>query len=144
MGAKTFFTKSEQQQIVNTIAVAEKNTSGEIRVHIDDTCKGDVLDTAAHHFNQLKMYKTELRNGVLFYLSVDDHQFAIIGDKGINEKVPEGFWDNVRDTVISHFKQQQFAVGLAKGIEMTGEKLKQYFPYQTNDKNELSNEISFR
>ena len=144
MGAKTFFSKSEQQQIVDAIAVAEKNTSGEIRIHLDDTCKGDVLDAAAHRFNQLKMYKTELRNGVLFYLSVNDHQFAIIGDKGINEKVPEGFWDSVRDTVITNFKQKQFALGLIKGIEMAGEKLKQYFPYQSNDKNELSNEISFR
>lgn len=143
MSTKSFFTKQEQLTILQAIAGAEKNTSGEVRVHLDGKCNGEVLDVAAHWFNKLKMNETELRNGVLFYLSVKDRKFAILGDKGINEKVPHDFWDSVRDTVIHHFKKQEFALGLSKGIEMAGEKLKLYFPYQSDDTNELSDDISF-
>jgi uncharacterized membrane protein len=89
------------------------------------------------------MDKTELRNGVLFYLAVSDKMFAILGDKGINEKVPAGFWDNIRDSMLGHFKQNEFTEGLSKGIEMAGEKLISHFPYQRNDVNELDNEITF-
>lgn len=143
MSAKKFFTSEQQNSIKQAIAAAELNTSGEVRVHIDDTCKEDVLDKAANMFHQLKMDKTALRNGVLFYLAVTDHKFAILGDKGINEKVPTDFWDNIKDVMLDHFKKQQFTEGLCKGIEMAGEKLKSHFPLQTNDTNELNNEVSF-
>lgn len=143
MSAKKFFTSEQQNSIKQAIAAAELNTSGEVRVHIDDTCKEDVLDKAANMFHQLKMDKTALRNGVLFYLAVTDHKFAILGDKGINEKVPMDFWDNIKDVMLDHFKKQQFTEGLCKGIEMAGEKLKSHFPLQTNDTNELNNEVSF-
>lgn len=143
MSATKFFTKEQQEAIVQSIANAELNTSGEVKVHIDNKCKGDVLDVAADYFKQLKMHETELRNGVLFYLSVDDHKFAILGDKGINEKVPHDFWDHIRDVMLSHFKQKQFTEGLCKGIEMAGEKLKVHFPYNKADANELSNDMSF-
>ena len=143
MSTRTFFTKEEQNKIEEAISSAEKNTSGEIRVYLDNKCGEDVLDAATFQFKKLKMHKTELRNGVLFYLSLNDRKFAILGDKGIHEKVPENFWDSIRNTVIAHFKKQEFAQGLIKGIEMAGEKLKTHFPYQTNDTNELSNDISF-
>jgi|ERR1017187_5164448 uncharacterized membrane protein len=143
MGAKNFFTKEQQNAIVQSITNAELNTSGEVKVRIDSKCKGDVLDVAADYFKKLEMHKTELRNGVLFYLSVNDRKFAIFGDKGINEKVPANFWDNIRDVMLNYFKQQQFAEGLSKGIEMAGEKLKTHFPHKKNDTNELSNELSF-
>jgi uncharacterized membrane protein len=143
MNAKKFFSKEQQESIQAAISAAELNTSGEIRVHIDDKCKGDVLATASLVFHELKMDKTKLRNGVLFYLSVSDHLFAILGDKGINEKVPAGFWDNIRDTMLAHFKQEQFTEGLNKGIAMAGEKLKAHFPLENNDTNELSNEVTF-
>lgn len=143
MSAKKFFTKEQQDAIVKAIEVAEHATSGEVRVHIDDECRGEVLDVAATVFHKLKMNKTDLRNGVLFYLAVDNRKFAILGDKGINSKVPENFWDNIKETMLSFFKQGQFAEGLCKGIEMAGEKLKEHFPYQSNDTNELSDEISF-
>ena len=143
MSAKKFFTSEQQNSIKQAIAAAELNTSGEVRVHIDDTCKEDVLDKAANMFHQLKMDKTALRNGVLFYLAVTDHKFAILGDKGINEKVPVDFWDNIKEVMLSHFKKQEFTEGLCKGIEMAGEKLKSHFPLQTNDTNELNNEVSF-
>jgi len=137
------FTKEQQNQIVEAIKQAELNTSGEIRVHIEKRCKIDVLDRAANIFAKLKMHKTELRNGVLFYLSIEDRKFAILGDAGINEKVPENFWESVKETVLEQFKSGNQAEGLVKGILMAGEKLKAHFPYQKDDVNELSNEISF-
>ena len=143
MGAKKFFTKDEQNLIKHAIAKAELNTSGEVRVHIDNKCNGDVLDVAANQFKKLDMHKTELRNGVLFYLSVSNRKFAILGDKGINEKVPANFWDIIRDEMAIHFKQNNFVEGLSKGIAMAGEKLKIHFPYQSNDINELSDEVSY-
>jgi len=143
MSAKKFFTPDQQKSIQKSIANAELNTSGEIRVHIDDKCKEAVLDKAADTFHMLKMDKTDLRNGVLFYLAVSDHKFAILGDKGINEKVPEDFWDNIKIVMLEHFKKQQFTEGLCKGIEMAGEKLKVNFPLQSNDTNELTDELSF-
>lgn len=137
------FTKEQQKMIVDAIKQAEHNTSGEIRVHIEKKCKIDVLDRAANVFAILKMHKTELRNGVLFYLSVEDRKFAILGDVGINIKVPENFWDSVKNTVLEQFKQGNQTEGLIQGILMAGEKLKAHFPYQKDDVNELSDEISF-
>jgi uncharacterized membrane protein len=143
MGARSFFTGEQQQTIKNAIIAAELNTSGEIRVHIDTECKGDVLARAAIVFSDLNMDKTDLRNGVLFYLAVSDKLFAILGDKGINEKVPVDFWDNIRDVMLEHFKKDEFTQGLKKGIEMAGEKLITHFPYHREDINELENEITF-
>jgi uncharacterized membrane protein len=141
--AKDILSKADQQLVVDAIKEAELDTSGEIRVHIDKTCKEDVLDRAAYVFETLKMHETELRNGVLFYVAVEDHKFAILGDAGINSKVPENFWDGIRDEVISKFKQNDYAQGLANGIRMAGKELKAHFPFQKGDVNELDNDISF-
>jgi uncharacterized membrane protein len=143
MTAANFFDKEEKQLIKEAIAHAELNTNGEIRLHVDNRCKIDVLDCAAGWFEKLEMHKTEQRNGVLFYLAVKDKKFAIIGDSGINAVTPEGFWDNIKHELLTFFKEEKFAEGLLKGIEMAGEKLKEYFPYNTDDVNELSDEISF-
>jgi len=137
------FTKEQQKQIVEAIKQAENNTSGEIRIHIEEECKKDVLDRASDVFAMLKMHKTELRNGVLFYLSIKDHKFAILGDAGINSKVPENFWEAVKEAVLEQFKTGNQTEGLVKGILMAGEKLKAHFPFQKEDVNELSDEISF-
>ena len=106
-------------------------------------CKGDVLDRAAYIFEKLEMHKTELRNGVLFYLAVEDRKFAILGDAGINAVTPEDFWDSIKEKMLEHFKKDEFAAGLVTGITLAGEKLKEHFPYQQDDVNELSDEISF-
>ncbi len=143
MKPKDYFTPDQQQQIVDAIEEAEINTSGEIRVHIDLTCKGDVLDQAAKTFAMLKMHKTKLRNGVLIYLSVQDHKFAILGDAGINSQVPENFWETTKQAMLNQFKENNMTEGLVTGITMAGEQLKKYFPYQDNDINELENNISF-
>lgn len=137
------FTAEQKTFVVNAIKQAELNTSGEIRVHIESKSKESVLDRAADVFAMLKMHLTEQRNGVLFYLATGDKQFAILGDAGINEKVPNDFWETIKDMMQQHFKNGEFALGLAKGIEMAGEKLKEFFPYQSDDVNELPDEISF-
>ncbi|MDD5570815.1 MAG: TPM domain-containing protein [Bacteroidales bacterium] len=139
-----FFTEEQKALIAEAIARAERETSGEIRLHIDSHCKGDVLDNAAYIFAKLKMHKTKLRNGVLFYLAVNNKKFAILGDAGINAVVPKNFWNDVKDKVISNFKEEKYTEGLIAGIEMAGYKLKEFFPYKEGeDKNELSDDISF-
>lgn len=143
MSVENFFSKEEKKQIADAIAQAELNTSGEIRLHVEGRCKIDVLDRAAYVFAQLKMHETAQRNGVLFYLAVYDHKFAILGDAGINHLVPENFWDEIKETMLGFFKEGKFTEGLSKGILMAGEQLKANFPYHSDDVNELSDEISF-
>ncbi|MGE0018192.1 MAG: TPM domain-containing protein [Draconibacterium sp.] len=143
MNVQKYFTEENKLQIANAIRAAETNTSGEIRVHIEKHCREEVLDRAAFWFEKLEMHKTELRNGVLFYLAIEDHKFAILGDAGINQKVPADFWNETKEIVISKLKDGAFADGLAAGIIRAGEQLKAHFPYKTGDVNELSNDISF-
>jgi uncharacterized membrane protein len=142
MNPAKFFTEEEKERIVQAIKEAEKETSGEIRLHIESRCKGDPLQRAMKVFARLKMHKTALRNGVIIYLAIDDRKFAIYGDKGINEKVPENFWEDVKEVLAQHFKQNKHVDGLVKGIHMIGEKLKEFFPHQADDVNELSDDIS--
>jgi uncharacterized membrane protein len=141
--ARNFFTAEQQQEIIHAIQAAEKNTSGEIRLHLEESCGNDVIARAAVIFQKLNMHKTELRNGVLIYLAVKDRQFAIIGDVGINENVPEDFWDNIKDQMLVHFKQEHFVDGLKIAIENSGRELKHYFPRADDDVNEMTDEISF-
>jgi uncharacterized membrane protein len=143
MKASSFFTKEQQAHIGAAIKEAEEATSGEIRVHIESTLEGDVLDRAAWVFKKLGMHKTAERNGVLFYLAVVSRKFAIVGDAGINAKVPAGFWDNVKELLEDHFREDRFAEGLAIGISKAGLQLKDHFPWRKDDVNELSDEISF-
>jgi uncharacterized membrane protein len=142
--ATQLFSPEQKAQIVAAIQEAEKQTSGEIQVHIESTCKGEVLDRAAQVFKLLKMYQTKERNGVLVYLAVVDHKFAILGDAGINAKVPSDFWESTKDLMASHFRQGKFTEGLIEGIHHAGDQLKTHFPYDhRDDQNELSNEVSF-
>lgn len=137
------FDKKQQESIIEAIRLAELNTSGEIRVHVEPKCPGDAYDRALQVFEELKMHETEQKNGVLFYLAYKDKKFSIVGDEGIHSKVKDSFWNEVRDILTQHFKQNNFTEGLAEGITKAGEKLKSFFPYQSNDSNELSNDISF-
>jgi uncharacterized membrane protein len=141
--AKKLFSDADRNAIVSAISDAEENTSGEIRVHIESSFKGDVLDQAAYIFKKLGMVETEQRNGVLFYLAVKNRSFAILGDAGINAVVPENFWEDVRNTMQKEFVEGRMTEGLVKGIHMAGEKLKKHFPHQSDDVNELSDDISF-
>jgi uncharacterized membrane protein len=141
--AEIFFTPEEKFNITKAIKDAEKDTSGEIRVHIENNCKVDVLDRAAQLFEILKMHKTAKRNGVLFYLAVVDRKFSIIGDAGIIAVTPDDFWDRIKESMQAMFVKGEFADGLITGIHMAGKALKEYFPYEKDDINELSDEISF-
>lgn len=143
MSIQKYFSEENKLQIINAIRAAETNTSGEIRVHIEKYCSGDVLDRAAYIFDKLEMQKTKLRNGVLFYLAIYDRKFAVLGDTGINQKVPSDFWESINDKMKSRFMNGQFSDGISEGVILAGSQLKEHFPYQTDDVNELSDEISF-
>ena len=143
MKASAFFTREQQVAIVRAIGEAEHATSGEIRVHIETSCKADVLDEAAWLFRKVGMHKTADRNGVLIYLALKDRKFAIIGDTGINSVVPLGFWDEIRDHMKNRFSENLFTEGLTEGIIMAGQQLKEHFPHSKDDINEITDTISF-
>jgi uncharacterized membrane protein len=138
-----FFTKKEKSQIVAAIQEAEKNTSGEIRVHLQYRVREPVYGHAQKVFQRIGMTKTAQRNGVLIFLATGNKKFAVLGDVGINEKVPEGFWNDVVQIMREYFKQNKFAEGISEAVLRIGEKLKAYFPYEVHDKNELSDQISY-
>lgn len=139
---EAFLKPSEEQDIVESIRLAELNTSGEIRVHIEKTSKGDANLRALDVFHTLKMDNTKLQNAVLIYVAIEDKTFVIYGDKGINDVVPKDFWESTKDIIQSHFKAGNFKQGLIDGIKKSGEQLKQFFPYTDLDENELTNDIS--
>jgi uncharacterized membrane protein len=137
-----FLTASEEQDIVNAILEAEKNTSGEIRVHIEAHTSKDHYERAKEVFHLLKMDNTKQENGVLIYVAVNDKKFVICGDKGINAVVPKDFWQSTKNAIQLHFEKGEFKIGLMAGIKKAGEELNSHFPWHSNDTNELSNEIS--
>jgi uncharacterized membrane protein len=143
ISAADFFSKQEQEDIKQAILNAELDTSGEIRVHIESTLSGDILDRAAFVFKKLGMDQTEQRNGVLIYLAVKNRRFAIIGDVGINRLVPENFWDDIKSSMLNHFRESRFTDGLIEAITLAGLQLKKHFPHLKEDKNELPDDVSF-
>lgn len=144
MATRDLFTADQQQRIIAAIRDAELATSGEIRVHVEATCPDpDPVQRAIQVFGTLGMHQTKEQNGVLFYLAVNDRKFAVVGDKGIDKHVPTGFWDNTKDVLRRYFAVGDYTEGLAQGIAMAGQHLKQFFPHTTNDTNELSDDISF-
>jgi uncharacterized membrane protein len=141
--AKSFFTLEEQQRIVEAIREAEKNTSGEIRVHIDNFCFGSVVKKAQKLFQKLGMFQTNDRNGILIYIATLSHKIAVVGDEGIHQKLGAEYWDSIVKEIVDAFAHHKKADGLTKGIINCGHQLKIYFPYQSGDKNELNDSISF-
>jgi len=139
---EAFLTKEEEQEIISAIRIAEKNTSGEIRVHIEATSNKDPYERSLEVFHLLKMDNTKDANAVLIYVAVKDKKFVIYGDKGINKVVPKDFWNSTKDIMQSHFKNANFKQGIVDGILKAGEELQTHFPWQIDDENELSNEIS--
>jgi uncharacterized membrane protein len=137
------FTTKEQEAIAEAIAEAEKATSGEIRIAVEKNCSDSAFDRATQYFVKLGMDKTAEKNGVLIYLSYEDHKFAIIGDSGINKLVPEDFWETTQVAMKAHFMSGKLADGIIAGIALAGEKLALFFPYKSDDINELPNEIIF-
>ena len=141
---KEFLSKSQEDNILQVIAAAELQTSGEIKVHIESECNYELpLERAIEVFNQLKMNETQERNGVIIYVATNSKKFAIYGDSGINKVVPTNFWNEVAAAMKGHFADSNFAEGISRAIYLCGEKLKTFFPYNNNDTNELTNDISF-
>lgn len=139
---EAFLTAEEEQEIVKAILTAEKNTSGEIRVHIEAHTRLNPMERAKEVFHLLKMDNTKDENGVLIYVAVNDRKFAICGDRGINKVVPDGFWDSTRNAIQKQFKKENFKQGIIDGILEAGKELEAHFPWQHGDKNELSDEVS--
>lgn len=138
-----FFSNKEKKRIVEAIRAAEKNTSGEIRVHLERKARPDFFEHAKDVFQRLGMTETELRNGVLIFIGIESKRFAILGDIEINNKVPAGFWDESARQMGGYFRADHFADGLVHAILDVGQKLRDFFPYQRQDLNELPDEISY-
>lgn len=143
MPARKFLSEEDEQKLIKAIAGAEEATTGEIRVHIEFKCKKDPLKRARSLFHELEMDQTELRNGVILYIATDDKKVAVFGDEGISSQVPDDFWQDEINKLISEFKNENFEQGLELVIADIGEKLKQFFPGDSGNLNELDNEISF-
>lgn len=137
-----FLDEAQEQALISAIRKAEKNTSGEIRIHIEKHTDKEALTRGIAVFKALRMHRTKQRNGVLLYVATQSRKFAIVGDRGINKIVPDHFWDAETAMVLSHFKSGAYLKGLAQVVLDIGEKLKHFFPYQSDDINELSDEIS--
>jgi len=141
---KKFLSKAESGRINSAIKEAEGKTSGEIKVVIARHCWGKLEDKAAKIFRQLGLGKTKERNCVLILFVVTNREFLIHGDQGIHEKVGQGFWDDIRDKMAAAFKQDEFGEGISQGVSLIGEKLSEYFPYQRDDIDEISDEIVYK
>lgn len=146
-----FLSSEDQAAVIGAIRISEKNTSGEIRVHLESHSnppntkinkQKDAIDRAEEVFNMLDMQNTKESNGVLIYVAVEDRTLVIMGDKGINDKVGQDFWESTKDIMINHFKNGEIKLGLVNGILKAGEQLKKHFPHQKDDKNELPDDIS--
>ncbi|MCF8298445.1 MAG: TPM domain-containing protein [Saprospiraceae bacterium] len=138
-----FFTEIEEEDVILAIQNAEVDSSGQVRVHIENVCEGDANKRAKEVFDELGMQNTKLRNGVLFYLAVKNRKFAIIADDGINDAVEDDFWDGIKQLLLNYFRDERFSEGLAEGIVKAGEQLRKHFPSTSNAKNELPDEISY-
>lgn len=143
MNQMEFLKSLDHDRIVAAIDTAEQQTSGEIRIHIQPATRGaDIRSLAERTFERLGMTKTALRNGVLLFVACEEQRFVILGDKGIDEKVPAGFWDDIAARLTARFKAAEFTDGIVDAIHSAGEELKAFFPRAHADVNELTNDIS--
>ena len=142
MNQKEFVAALDQQRITDAILEAERRTSGEIRVHIQPRARGEIRNVAERTFERLGMTKTEARTGVLLFVACEEQRFVILGDKGIDDKVPAGFWDEIAARLTVRFQHGEFTDGIVEAIRSAGEQLCNYFPCAVTDVNELSNEIN--
>lgn len=143
MPSEDFLTEQQERQVIQAIARAENQTSGEIRVHVEHHCKGEALERAVTVFHDLGMDATEQQNGVLIYIASEDHKAAVYAGQGIHNQVEESFWNDVLDILLNHFKKRKYESGIEKAVEKVGIKLQELYPYRRSDVNELSDEISY-
>lgn len=138
-----FIPSEGQRRIADAITDAERHTTGEICVHVTPRCRGNVIKRAVRTFNRLHLYTTKRRNAVLIFIAYEDRKFAILGDTGINEVVPDGFWDGEVEELGRYLTAGRPVDGICAIIARMGERLSQYFPGERDDENELSNEVTF-
>ena len=143
MALADFIPSEGQRRIADAITAAERHTTGEICVHVTPRCRGDVMRRATKTFNRLHLYTTKRRNAVLIFVAYEDRKFAILGDTGINEAVPKGFWDGEVAELGKYLKAGRPVDGLCEIIARMGDRLSEYFPGERDDENELSNEVSY-
>lgn len=143
MTSNDFLTEEQEQKIIAAIQEVETQTSGEVRVHIEHNCRREPLERAARIFHELGMDETELRNGVLIYIASEDHKAAVYAGEGIHKQVEEGFWNDVLQILITHFKDEAYEEGIEAAVKKVGAKLDELFPYRGGDINELSDDISY-
>jgi uncharacterized membrane protein len=132
----------QRLRVIHAIREAEKDSSGEIRVHIQGKVKGDIMAAAAKKFIELGVDKTRLKNGALFFIAVKDRKLAVLGDTGISSVVPKDFWESTVKIMTERLSAGDLTGALEDGIKNAGHALKKYFPHQKNDKNELPDDIS--
>lgn len=143
MKASKFLNRKQKSRIIQAIVQAENVTSGEIKLHIENHCPTELLKRAKEVFHLHHMHQTEKRNGVLIYMALRDKKVGIVGDRGIDELIPENYWQEEVDMLLGYFKQSEFTTGLVTVITRIGEKLQKHFPIEENDVNELPDEITF-
>ena len=143
MALADFIPSEGQRRIAAAITAAERHTTGEICVHVTPRCRGNVMKRAARTFDRLHLYSTKRRNAVLIFIAYQDRKLAILGDAGINNVIPEGFWDNEVEELARFLKAGRPVDGLCEIIAHMGERLSQYFPGERDGENELSNEVTF-
>ncbi len=142
MTIEEIITPEVKARIEHAIAKAEAGTSCELRVHLENKCSEDALDRASFIFAELEMHRTRLRNGVLIFLALEDRKVAIVGDAGINENMEHNSWEVIKNKMISHFRDERIEEGIIEGLDLVGEKIKQFFPIKSDDRNELPNYIT--
>ena len=142
---KDFFSEEEKQRIIEAVRNAERMTSGEVRVFVENRCSYmDAIDRAKEIFAELKMYETHDRNAVLVYVALKDKQLAILGDEGIHSKLGNDYWNTEVKKMIGNFNRENYADGIKEVVMDIGEALTQLFPYNNDtDKNELPDDIIF-
>jgi uncharacterized membrane protein len=140
---RNFFSPEDAGEILSAIVATESRTSGQVRVRVEHKAGKDPLANARAAFEAMGLKANAGRSGVMFYISVEDRKFAVLGDEGISAKVPEDFWKNIKDAVITKFKQKQYAIGLAGGIALAGEKLAEHFPREEGAPGDLPDGISY-
>jgi uncharacterized membrane protein len=141
---ETFLSDDDLDRIASKIAGAEKMTSAEIRLVITEECRTDIKREALRIFKKNRLHKTARRNTMLILVAASKRQFLLYGDRGIHERVGQDFWDEARDAMLNHFKNEKFGDGLCAGIHLIGEKLADIFPYGLYDDNEISNGVAFK
>ena len=138
----SFFSKTDEKEIVEAIRAAERLTTGQIHVHVRNKCEQDALAESHRLFKKLGLHKTNHRNAVLIFLAPESRKLAILGDAGIHEKVRGYFWDRTRDAILDCFKRNEIKKGLLEGIQGVGEKLRRHFPSGAGGTNPLLDAVT--